>query len=145
MQDLAQFCGVIFGMRAKKRSGKREFQLRAGAGFRVFKGSGCENRTGKSSGIQDINFYVTAWIDPGKTGTNGSFVYSCVRFQFMNSNERRCSLSNLSIMLKYELRLYESFCDLLCWFLTFLTSFNHFCHRKELSSHRSCVFLKDYI
>ena len=34
-------------MGAENRSGKREFQLRAGAGFCVFKGSGCENRKGK--------------------------------------------------------------------------------------------------
>ena len=30
---------AIFGMGAENRSGKREFQLRAGAGFCVFKGS----------------------------------------------------------------------------------------------------------
>ena len=52
--------GAIFGMRAKNRCEKREFQLRAGAGFRVFKGSGCENRKGKRSGIRNFNFYVTA-------------------------------------------------------------------------------------
>ena len=33
-------------MRIKNRSGKREFQLRAGAGFSVFEKSGCENREG---------------------------------------------------------------------------------------------------
>ena len=50
---------AIFGMRAKNRSGKREFQLQAGAGFRVFKGPGCGYRKGKSSGIRNFNFYAT--------------------------------------------------------------------------------------
>ena len=43
--------GAIFGMQIKNRSGKREFQLRAGAGFRIFEGSGCEN----SEGLVAIN------------------------------------------------------------------------------------------
>ena len=49
-------CGIwptfvaIFGMGAENRSGKREFQLRAGAGFCVFKELGCENRKGKVAG-----------------------------------------------------------------------------------------------
>ena len=49
-------CGIwlifvaIFGMGAENRGGKREFQLRAGAGFCVIKGSGCENRKGKVAG-----------------------------------------------------------------------------------------------
>ena len=49
-------CGIwlifeaIFGMGAENRSGMREFQLRAGAGFCVFKESGCENRKGKVAG-----------------------------------------------------------------------------------------------
>ena len=41
--------------RIENRSGKREFQLRAGAGFRVFEGSGCENREGlkqRETGLQ---------------------------------------------------------------------------------------------
>ena len=37
-------------MGAENRSGQREFQLRAGAGFCVIKGSGCENRKGKVVG-----------------------------------------------------------------------------------------------
>ena len=41
---------VIFGMGAENRSGKRKFQLRTGAGFCVFKESGCENRKGKIAG-----------------------------------------------------------------------------------------------
>ena len=49
-------CGIwlifvaIFGMGAENRSGMREFQLRAGAGFRVFEKSGCENRKGIVAG-----------------------------------------------------------------------------------------------
>ena len=34
-------------MGAENRSGKREFHLRAGAGFCVFEESRCENRKGK--------------------------------------------------------------------------------------------------
>jgi len=41
---------AIFGMGAENRSRKREFQLRAGAGFCVFKESGGENRKGKVAG-----------------------------------------------------------------------------------------------
>ena len=40
---------AIFGIGAD-RSGKREFQLRAGAGFCVFKELGCENRKGQVAG-----------------------------------------------------------------------------------------------
>ena len=40
---------AIFGMGTENRSGKREFQLREGAGFCVFKGSGCENHKGKAA------------------------------------------------------------------------------------------------
>ena len=48
-------------MGAENGSGKREFQLRAGAGFCVFEGSGCENCKGpESSGIRYFNFYETA-------------------------------------------------------------------------------------
>ena len=47
-------------MGAENRSGKRDFQLRAGTGFCVFTASGCENRKGKSSGIRYFNFYETA-------------------------------------------------------------------------------------
>ena len=49
-------CGIwpifvaIFGTGAENRGGKREFQLRAGAGFCVIKGSGCENHKGKVAG-----------------------------------------------------------------------------------------------
>jgi len=49
-------CGIwlifvaIFGMGAKNRSGKREFQLQAGTGFCVFKELGCKNRKGKVAG-----------------------------------------------------------------------------------------------
>ena len=55
-------CGIwlifvaIFGMRAENGSGKREFQLRAGARFCVIKGSGCENRTGKVAGYGILIF-----------------------------------------------------------------------------------------
>ena len=58
MRDLVYFSGE-FGIRAKNRSWKREFQLRAGAGagFRVFKGSGCENRKGKVAGYGISIFY----------------------------------------------------------------------------------------
>jgi len=49
-------CGIwlifvaIFGTGAENRSGMREFQLRAGAGFCAFKESGCENQKGKVAG-----------------------------------------------------------------------------------------------
>ena len=55
-------CGIwlifvaIFGMGAESRSGKREFQLRAGAGFCVFKGSECENYKGKVAGYNILIF-----------------------------------------------------------------------------------------
>ena len=47
---------AIFGMGAENRSGKREFQLRAGAGFCVIKGSRCENRKGKVAGCGILIF-----------------------------------------------------------------------------------------
>ena len=65
-------CGIwlifvaIFGMGAENRSGKREFQLRAGAGFCVFKGSGCENRKGEVAGY-GISFF-TRLHDPTSIG-----------------------------------------------------------------------------
>ena len=43
-------------MGAENRSRKREFQLRAGAGFCVIKGSGCENRKGKVAGYGILIF-----------------------------------------------------------------------------------------
>ena len=43
-------------MRAENGSGKREFQLRAGAGFCVIKGSGCENRKGRVAGYGILIF-----------------------------------------------------------------------------------------
>ena len=55
MRDLANFV-AIFGMGAENRSGKREFQLRAGAGFCVFEGSGCENCKGKVAGYGILIF-----------------------------------------------------------------------------------------
>ena len=57
-------CGIwlifvaIFGMGAENGSGKREFQLRAGAGFCVFKGSGCENRKGSRVAGYGITIFV---------------------------------------------------------------------------------------
>ena len=47
---------VIFRMGAENRSGKREFQLRAGAGFCVIEGSGCGNRKGKVAGYGILIF-----------------------------------------------------------------------------------------
>ena len=47
-------------MRAENGSGKREFQLRVGAGFCVIKGSGCENCKGKVAGYGILIFYETA-------------------------------------------------------------------------------------
>ena len=44
------------GQELKNRSGKREFQLRVGAGFCVIKGSGCENRKGKVAGYANLIF-----------------------------------------------------------------------------------------
>ena len=43
-------------MGAENRSGKWEFQLRAGAGFCVFTASGCENRKGKVAGYSILIF-----------------------------------------------------------------------------------------
>ena len=43
-------------MGAEDRSGKREFQLWAGAGFCVFKGLGCENCKGKVAGYGILIF-----------------------------------------------------------------------------------------
>ena len=43
-------------MGTENRSGKREFQLREGAGFCVFKGSGCENHKGKVAGYSILIF-----------------------------------------------------------------------------------------
>ena len=43
-------------MGAENRSGEREFQLRAGAGFCVFTASGCENRKGKVAGYGILIF-----------------------------------------------------------------------------------------
>ena len=43
-------------MGAENRSGKREFQMRAGAGFCVFNGSGCENHKRKVAGYGILIF-----------------------------------------------------------------------------------------
>ena len=43
-------------MGAENRSVKREIQLGAGAGFCVFKGSGCEKRKGKEAGYGILIF-----------------------------------------------------------------------------------------
>ena len=43
-------------MGAENRSGKRAFQLTAGAGFCVIKGSGRENRKGKEEGYGIVIF-----------------------------------------------------------------------------------------
>ena len=43
-------------MGAENRSGKREIQLRVGAGFCVIKGARCENRTGKVAGYGILIF-----------------------------------------------------------------------------------------
>jgi len=43
-------------MGAENGSAKQEFQLRAGAGFCVIKGSGCENRKGKEAGYGTLIF-----------------------------------------------------------------------------------------
>ena len=47
---------AIFGVGAENRSGKREFQLRTGAGFCVFTALGCENRKGKVAGYGILIF-----------------------------------------------------------------------------------------
>jgi len=43
-------------MGAENGGGKREFPLRAGAGFCVIKGSGCENCKGKVAGYGILIF-----------------------------------------------------------------------------------------
>ena len=40
---------------AENRDGKRELELRAGAGFRVFYGVGMRDSQGEQSGIRDFN------------------------------------------------------------------------------------------
>ena len=47
-------------MGAENRSGKRQFKLRAGVGFCVFKGVGMQESQAESSGIRYFNFYETA-------------------------------------------------------------------------------------
>ena len=47
---------AIFGIGAENRSGKREFQLRAEAGFRVITASGCENHKGEVAGYGILIF-----------------------------------------------------------------------------------------
>ena len=44
------FFAVIFGIWVKNGGGKRELQLQAGAGFRVFMGLGCGIRKGNRAG-----------------------------------------------------------------------------------------------
>jgi len=46
------FFALIFGIWAENRGGKRELQLRAGAGFRVFMGLGCGIRKRNSAGYR---------------------------------------------------------------------------------------------
>ena len=43
-------------MGAENRSGKQEFNLRAGVGFCVFEEPGCENRKGKVAGYSILVF-----------------------------------------------------------------------------------------
>ena len=46
------FFAVIFGIWVKNREGKRELQLQAGAGFRVFMKLGCGIRKGNRAGYR---------------------------------------------------------------------------------------------
>ena len=114
-------CGIwlifvgIFGMGAENRSRKREFQLRAGAGFCVFKGSECENRKGNETRI-----YI-----PAQGDRNGSFVYEVCR---LSSNE--CSL-NVKL-------------DSISPFVMFCIDFGHFHsrhfhHKNEISRMSCCI------
>ena len=83
-------CGIwlifvaIFGMRAENGSGKREFQLRAGAGF-CFWGSGCENRKGKVAGYGILIFLRDCMIWPAQADVEMDLLWmKCVGFQVMN-------------------------------------------------------------
>ena len=87
------FFAVIFGIWSEKRGGKRELQIRAGAGFCVFMGLGCEIRMGKRVGY---GISILAWPHKltraktaswEKSGQKRTFcAYSCVRFQVINRN-----------------------------------------------------------
>ena len=55
-------------MRIKNRSGKREFQPQAGAGFRAFERSGCENREEVVAGNGITIFYLLNFIILGGIG-----------------------------------------------------------------------------
>ena len=85
------FFFVIFGIWAENRDGKRELQIRAEAGFRVFMGLGCEIRKGNRAGCgisilpwphKLTSAKTASWQKPGQKRT--FCAYSCVRFQVMN-------------------------------------------------------------
>ena len=97
------FFAVIFGMRPENRGGKWEFQLRAGAGFRVFMGLRCEIARGTD--------FINWPAQKPQSGTNEPFVRTTVS-GFKSTHYR---LAYVSIR-PYEV--YESYCDLLCWPLT---------------------------
>ena len=66
-------------MGAENRSGKREFQLRAGAGFCVFTASGCENHKGKVAGYGILIFTRLHDLTRAQADRNGSFVNEVCR------------------------------------------------------------------
>ena len=78
-------------MGAENGNGKREFQLRAGAGFCVI----------NIVLIRYLNSYETAWFDQLRMIEMDRLGMKCVGFQ-----------GRVVCMSSY----YESFCDVLCWF-----------------------------
>ena len=66
------FFAVICKICSENRGGKRELQLRAGAGSRVFMGLGGRNRKVNKAGYGILNSFVTTYIQ--KAGRNERIV-----------------------------------------------------------------------
>ena len=130
MRDLVFFFVVILGIWAENTGEKREFELRVGAGFCALVELGCEigkrNRAG--NGIS-IPIWLHQTLTSAKTASwrkRTCCACSCVRFQVVTSNgsvplqavERIHFRLPRVIMRQYEV--FESYCDLLCWPLTFV-------------------------
>ena len=123
---ISLFFAVIFGIWAENRGGKRESQLRAGAGFRVFMVLGCGIRKGNRArdGISILTWPHKLLLTRAENTSwqKRTFcAYSCARFQVMTGwivtalySVRFCQMYSLSFSI---IRLYELFvssCDHLC-------------------------------
>jgi len=80
------FFAVIFGIWAENRGGKQELQLQAGAGFCVFIGLGCGFHEGNRVGFTWTHKFLLTSAKTTSWQKRTFCVYSCVRFQVMNSN-----------------------------------------------------------